>query len=64
MSQRLLAGIKQHADFTFDEYKTILNFQYGIDQALPESVAAQQDREYNMHLIDLHALAVDLEDDS
>jgi len=41
-----------------------LNFQYGIDQALPESVAAQQDREYNMHLIDLHALAVDLEDDS
>lgn len=61
---RLLAGIRQKADFTFEEYKTILNFQYGIDQSIDESAAAQSDREYNMHLIDLHALAIDMEDDA
>ncbi|KZV93778.1 hypothetical protein EXIGLDRAFT_612626 [Exidia glandulosa HHB12029] len=61
---RLLAGIRQRAEFTFDEYKTILNFQYGIDQSLSETAAAQSDREYNMHLIDLHALAIDMEDDA
>lgn len=62
--QRLLAGIRQRAEFTFEEYKTILNFQYGIDQSLSETAAAQSDREYNMHLIDLHALAIDMEDDA
>ena len=62
--QRLLAGIRQRAEFTFDEYKTILNFQYGIDQSLSETAAAQSDRDFNMHLIDLHALAIDMEDDA
>jgi len=57
---KLLASIRSHAEFTFDEYKAILNFQYGVDQSLSEAAAAQTaDREYNMHLIDLHALAID-----
>ncbi|KAH7055486.1 Sec8 exocyst complex component-specific domain-containing protein [Auriculariales sp. MPI-PUGE-AT-0066] len=39
---RLLAGIRQRAEFT---------------------LTTQSDREYNMHLIDLHALAVAMEDE-
>jgi len=37
----------------------MLNFQCGVDQALGDRGAAQAtDKNYNMYLIELHALAI------
>lgn len=37
----------------------MLNFQCGVDQALGDKGASQAtDKDYNMYLIELHALAI------
>ncbi|QRV97223.1 exocyst complex component Sec8 [Ceratobasidium sp. AG-Ba] len=61
----MLEHIKDKQSFGFEEYKSMLNLQCGVDQALAESnqlsAAASQAsvREYNDYLIELHALAID-----
>ncbi|KAG0704359.1 Sec8 exocyst complex component-specific domain-containing protein [Suillus ampliporus] len=58
--QGLLDSIRQHQNFTFDECKTILNLQCGVDQSIGEAgVAKAADRNYNMYLIDLHGLELE-----
>ncbi|KAF8519097.1 Sec8 exocyst complex component-specific domain-containing protein [Hysterangium stoloniferum] len=61
----MLEGMKKKPQFTFEEYRSMLNFQCGVDQALGEAGAAQAtDREYSSYLIQLHELAVgDIMDD-
>jgi exocyst complex component 4 len=55
----MLSLIKQKPLFSFEEYKSMLNFQCGVDQALGDKGASQAtDKNYNMHLIELHALAI------
>jgi exocyst complex component 4 len=61
----MLERIRNNQAFGFEEYKSMLNLQCGVDQALADndrlSGASQQasDREYNDYLIELHALAID-----
>ncbi|KAG2350162.1 hypothetical protein BDR05DRAFT_978965 [Suillus weaverae] len=58
--QGLLDSIRQHQNFTFDEYKTILNLQCGVDQSIGEAgVAKATDQNYSMYLIDLHGLELE-----
>ncbi|KAG2159664.1 Sec8 exocyst complex component-specific domain-containing protein [Suillus bovinus] len=58
--QGLLDSIRQHQNFTFDEYKTILNLQCGVDQSIGEAgVAKATDHNYSMYLIDLHGLELE-----
>ncbi|KAG1757763.1 Sec8 exocyst complex component-specific domain-containing protein [Suillus lakei] len=58
--QGLLDSIRQNQNFTFDEYKTILNLQCGVDQSIGEAgVARAADRNYSMYLIDLHGLELE-----
>lgn len=55
----MLSLIKQKPLFSFEEYKSMLNFQCGVDQALGDKGAPQAtDKDYNMYLIELHALAI------
>jgi len=55
----MLKSIKAKPQFTFEEYRSMLNFQCGVDQSLGEAGAAQAtDRDYNMYLIELHSLAI------
>jgi exocyst complex component 4 len=55
----MLSLIKQKPLFSFEEYKSILNFQCGVDQALGDKGASQAtDKNYSMYLIELHALAI------
>jgi exocyst complex component 4 len=55
----MLSLIKQKPLFSFEEYKSMLNFQCGVDQALGDKGAQQAtDKNYNMYLIELHALAI------
>jgi exocyst complex component 4 len=61
----MLDHIRNNQVFGFEEYKSMLNLQCGVDQELADnnqlSTAAAQasDREYNDYLIELHALAID-----
>lgn len=58
--QGLLDSIRQHQNFTFDEYKTMLNLQCGVDQSIGEAgVAKATDHNYSMYLIDLHGLELE-----
>ncbi|KAG2154660.1 Sec8 exocyst complex component-specific domain-containing protein [Suillus clintonianus] len=58
--QGLLDSIRQNQNFTFDEYKTILNLQCGVDQSIGEAgVAKAADRNYSTFLIDLHGLELE-----
>lgn len=55
----MLSLIKQKPLFSFEEYRSMLNFQCGVDQALGDKGASQAtDKDYNMYLIELHALAI------
>jgi exocyst complex component 4 len=57
---QMLEQVQQKPRFTFDEYRSMLNLQCGVDQ-LAERPAGGSD--YNMHLMELHALAIDDMDD-
>jgi len=61
----MLKGVKKKPQFTFDEYRSMLNFQCGVDQSLGDAGALQaKDKEYSSYLIQLHELAVgDIMDD-
>lgn len=60
--QQMLESAKRRQLFSFEEYKSMLCLQCGVDQTLGES--ALTDKELNMYLIDLHGLVVDDWDDA
>lgn len=56
----MLDGIRKEQLFSFDEYKIMLNLQYGVNQAnVDTGVAQATDRNYNMYVIELHGLELD-----
>ncbi|KIJ46391.1 hypothetical protein M422DRAFT_66747 [Sphaerobolus stellatus SS14] len=55
----MLKGIRQKPQFTFEEYRSMLNFQCGVDHSLGDAGAREaKDKEYSSYLIQLHELAV------
>ncbi|KAH8099379.1 Sec8 exocyst complex component-specific domain-containing protein [Cristinia sonorae] len=59
-TSELLDTIRQKQEFTFEEYKTIIDLQCGVDPTVGENAAAQAtDRNYNMYLIELHGLELE-----
>lgn len=63
--QDLLDTIRQKQEFTFEEYKTIIDLQCGVDPAMGEAATSQAtDRNYNMYLIELHGLELENSTDS
>ncbi|KAI0347837.1 Sec8 exocyst complex component-specific domain-containing protein [Trametopsis cervina] len=57
---QLLDTIRKKQEFTFDEYKTILDLQCGVDPTLGEKGANQaSDRNYSMYVIELHGLELE-----
>ncbi|CAG7847601.1 Probable exocyst complex component sec8 [Serendipita indica DSM 11827] len=58
--KEMLASIKKRSQFTLDEYKSMLNFQCGVDQAAGEKGALNaSDRNYHSYVTELHALAIE-----
>lgn len=56
----MLASIRKGAQFTLEEYISMLNFQCGVDQALGEKGAQNAtDRNYHAYVTELHALAIE-----
>lgn len=56
----MLASIKRRPQFTLDDYKSMLNFQCGVDQAGGEqSISNASDTNYNSYVTELHALAIE-----
>lgn len=62
----MLKSIKEKPMFTFEEYRSMLNFQCGVDQSIRDLASFQaKDPGYNTYLGQLHELAVgDIADDS
>ena len=57
-------AVRQKQEFSFDEYKVILDLQCGVDPSLGEKAAGQaSDRNYNMYLIELHGLELESSSD-
>jgi len=58
--QEMLGRIRERQTFTFDEYRTMLGFQCGLNPAEGDAnVANTTDRKYNMYVIELHGLVMD-----
>ncbi|KII94197.1 hypothetical protein PLICRDRAFT_171865 [Plicaturopsis crispa FD-325 SS-3] len=60
----LLDGLRQRQVFTFDEYKTMLNLQCGVNQLEGDAGVAQaSDRNYSLYVIELLELENSTEGD-
>ena len=59
--QELLDTVRQKQEFTFDEYKALLNLQCGVDQVLIQngSVAQASDKKYSSYVIELHGMELE-----
>ncbi|OCH94713.1 hypothetical protein OBBRIDRAFT_769063 [Obba rivulosa] len=57
--QDMISGIRQKQEFTFDEYKTMLDLQCGVDPNGGLPAGQPTDRNYNMYVIDLHGLELE-----
>ncbi|KAI0080371.1 hypothetical protein K474DRAFT_1590049 [Panus rudis PR-1116 ss-1] len=57
----LLDAIRRKQEYSFEEYKTLLDLQCGVDPAATGEHAGAQatDRNYNMYLIELHGLELE-----
>jgi len=55
--EKMLQSARKRPMFSFDEYKSMLCLQCGVDQTLGE--AALTDKDVNMYIIELHGLVVD-----
>lgn len=53
----MIEQVKQKSKFSFEEYRSMLNLQCGIDQSLGDRASGGSD--YNIYLMELHALAID-----
>ncbi|KAH9937245.1 Sec8 exocyst complex component-specific domain-containing protein [Fomitopsis serialis] len=55
--QDMLDSIRKKQEFSFDEYKVMLDLQCGVDPTNSEQSAAQAtNRSYSLYVIDLHGL--------
>lgn len=53
-------AIRAKQEFSFDEYKMILDLLCGVDPTQGESAAAHAtDRNYSMYMIELHGLELE-----
>ena len=59
VAQDLLEAVRQKQEFTFDEYKAILDLQCGVQPSATNGAAQAADRNYNMYLIELHGLELE-----
>ena len=58
--QELIDTIRGKQEFSFDEYKTVLDLLCGVDPTVGEKGAAHAtDRNYNMYVIELHGLELE-----
>ncbi|KAH9948198.1 Sec8 exocyst complex component-specific domain-containing protein [Amylocystis lapponica] len=57
--QGMLDSIRQKQEFTFDEYKTMLDLQCGVDPTQKDGATGTTDRSYSMYVIDLHGLELE-----
>ncbi|EED77762.1 predicted protein [Postia placenta Mad-698-R] len=58
--QNMLDSIRQKQEFSFDEYKAMLDLQCGVDPSRSEGGGSQaSDRNYSMYVIDLHGLELE-----
>ena len=55
----MLDTVRQKQEFTFDEYKAVLDLRCGVQPADAGGVAQASDRNYNMYLIELHGLELE-----
>ncbi|TFY68131.1 hypothetical protein EVG20_g3687 [Dentipellis fragilis] len=57
----MMDSIRQKQVFSFDEYKTMLSLQCGVDQIQGDNNTGSQvtDKNYSMYVIDLHGLELD-----
>ncbi|KAI0375224.1 hypothetical protein BV20DRAFT_1009421 [Pilatotrama ljubarskyi] len=55
----MLDAVRQKQEFTFDEYKAILDLRCGVQPSPTNGVAQAADRNYNMYLIELHGLELE-----
>lgn len=55
----MLEGIKKERTFSFEQYRSMLNLQCGLDQGLPQGTAQPSDNNYNKYAIDLHGLEME-----
>ncbi|KAI0756775.1 Sec8 exocyst complex component-specific domain-containing protein [Daedaleopsis nitida] len=55
----MLDMVRNKQEFTFDEYKAILDLQCGVELSRTGGVAQAADRNYNMYLIELHGLELE-----
>ncbi|CDO72995.1 hypothetical protein BN946_scf185007.g49 [Trametes cinnabarina] len=55
----MLDTVRQRQEFTFDEYKAILDLQCGVHPNPVGGVPQAADRNYNMYLIELHGLELE-----
>lgn len=62
----MLDSIREKQLFSFDEYKTMLDLQCGLNQAQrePAGPAQANDRNYSMYVIELHGLVLESSEDS
>ena len=52
--------VREKQEFSFDEYKVILDLLCGVDPTQGERAAGQaSDRDYNMYVIELHGLELE-----
>ncbi|TFK56605.1 Sec8 exocyst complex component-specific domain-containing protein [Heliocybe sulcata] len=56
----MLDSVRQKQSYSFEEYKTMLGLQCGVDPSLGEAgIARATDRNYSMYVIDLHGLELE-----
>ncbi|KAI0652072.1 Sec8 exocyst complex component-specific domain-containing protein [Trametes meyenii] len=55
----MLDTVRQKQEFTFDEYKAILDLKCGVHPNQVSGAAQAADRNYNMYLIELHGLELE-----
>ncbi|KAI8990488.1 Sec8 exocyst complex component-specific domain-containing protein [Trametes punicea] len=55
----MLDTVRQKQEFTFDEYKAILDLQCGVQPTQTGGAPQATDRNYNMYLIELHGLELE-----
>jgi exocyst complex component 4 len=57
--QEMLDGARKKYFFKFDEYRTMLNLQCGVDPSDTASTSKANDGDYNSYVIELHGLEMD-----
>ena len=55
--QTMLSLIRQKQEFSFEEYRTMLSLQCGVNESKGEAgVAEATNRSFSMYMIDLHSI--------